>query len=118
MRLASEQQLTHACLSSNADASTRGGANSPSVEALMTLLWAIQCFEREQERDQLTPRLDAATEVRQAIGELDILFGQYKDTGDRERVSYVPHGRDGDSAMELEMKTGQKSLDGWRSGPV
>jgi len=105
MRLASEQQLTHACLS-NVDASRNDGADSPDVEALMTLLWAIQCFEKE--RGQLTPKLDAATEIRQAIGELDELFRQKKEfTG----VSYVSHGYAKGDGEPM----GQKSLEGWRS---
>jgi len=103
MRLASEQQLTHDCLS-RVDANRLDGANSPSVEALMTLLWAIQCFEKE--RGHITPELDAATEVRQAIGELDELFRHRDLTG----VSFVPHGRDGDSTGVRA-----KSLDGWRT---
>jgi len=103
MRLASEQQLTQACLSS-VDASRLDGASSPNVEALMTLLWAIQCFEKE--RGHITPKLDAATEVRQAIGELDELFRHRDLMG----VSFVPHGRDGDSTGVKA-----KSLEGWRT---
>jgi len=103
MRLASEQQLTQACLSS-VDASRLDVASSPNVEALMTLLWAIQCFEKE--RGHITPKLDAATEVRQAIGELDELFRHRDLMG----VSFVPHGRDGDSTGVKA-----KSLEGWRT---
>jgi transcriptional activator HAC1 len=103
MRLASEQQLTQACLSS-VDASRLDDVSSPNVEALMTLLWAIQCFEKE--RGHITPKLDVATEVRQAIGELDELFRHRDMTG----VSYVPHGRDGDSTGVKA-----KSLEGWRT---
>jgi transcriptional activator HAC1 len=103
MRLASEQQLTHDCLS-RVDVSRLDGVNSPNVEALMTLLWAIQCFEKE--RGHIAPKLDAATEVRQAIGELDELFRH----GDLMGGSFVPHGRDGDPTG---LKA--KSLEGWRT---
>jgi hypothetical protein len=103
MRLASEQQLTHDCLS-RVDASRLDRANSPNVEALMTLLWAIQCFEKE--RGRIAPKLDAATEVRQAIGELDELF-RHKDVMG---LSFVPHGRGGDSTGVKA-----KSLEGWRT---
>jgi len=103
MRLASEQQLTQACLS-NVDANRLDDVSSPNVEALMTLLWAIQCFEKE--RGHITPKLDVATEVRQAIGELDELFRHRDSMG----VSFVPHGRDGDSTGVKA-----KSLEGWRT---
>jgi transcriptional activator HAC1 len=98
MRLASEQPAAQDCLS-NVGAS-HGGANSPSVEVLMTLLWAITVIKREQ--GQETPKLDAAAEVRQSM-ELEELFRPREMRG----VSYVPHGRE-DGGL------GQKSLDGWR----
>lgn len=100
MRLASEQPAQD-CLS-NADAGHYGGANSPSVEALMTLLWAITVIERE--RGQETPKLDAAAEVRQSM-ELEELFRPRE----MRSVSYVPHGREAEGGG-----MGQKSLDGWR----
>jgi len=104
MRLASEQQLQD-CLS-NADAGHYGGSNSPSVEVLMTLLWAITVIEKE--RGQEAPKLDAAAEVRQSEVELQELFRPREIRGGR-GVSFVPpHGR------EAEM--GQKSLEGWRLG--
>lgn len=105
MRLASEQQLTQACLS-NVDASRLDDVSSPNVEALMTLLWAIQCFEKE--RGHITPKLDVATEVRQAIGELDEFF-RHRDLG--MGVSFVPHGRDGGDSTGVKAK----SLEGWRT---
>jgi transcriptional activator HAC1 len=103
MRLASEQQLQD-CLS-NADASHYGGSNSPSVEVLMTLLWAITVIEKE--RGQETPKLDAAADVRQSEMELEELFRPREIRGDKRGVSFVPHGRE---------VTGQKSLEGWRLG--
>jgi transcriptional activator HAC1 len=103
MRLASEQQLQD-CLS-NVDAGHNDRANSPSVEVLMTLLWAITVIERE--RGQETPKLDAAAEVRQSNMELEELFRPREIRGDR-GVSFVPHGRDGGAL-------GKKSLDGWRT---
>jgi len=101
MRLASEQQLQD-CLS-NADAGHYGGSNSPSVEVLMTLLWAITVIERERVERQETPKLDAAADVRQSM-ELQELFRPRELRG----VSFVPHGR--------EAGVGQKSLEGWRLG--
>lgn len=100
MRLASEQQLTHDCLS-RVDANRLDGASSPNVEALMTLLWAIQVFEKE--RGLISPKLDAATEIRQACRELDEIFRH----GDVKELSLVSYGRDGGSS--------EKSLDGWRT---
>ena len=101
MRSASEQQLRD-CLSS-VDASRFEKGNSPSVEALMTLLWAIHVIEKERELE--TPKLDAATVVRQSQGELDELFR----LRDLKGVSFVPHGR------EMDSDHSQKSLDGWRT---
>jgi transcriptional activator HAC1 len=102
MRLASEQQLQD-CLS-NADASHDRG-DSPSVEVLMTLLWAITVIEKE--RGQETPKLDAAAEVRQSDMELEELFRLREIRGDR-GISFVTHGREA-GAM------GRKSLEGWRT---
>ena len=102
MRSASEQQLTRDCLT-GVDASGRfDGRSSPSVESLMTLLWAINVIEKE--RLQMTPKLDAATEVSQACRELDDLFR----SREMKRVSFVSDGSD-------SMGLGQKSLDGWRT---
>jgi len=103
MRSASEQQLTHACLS-HVDASPRRDEHSPSVESLMTLLWAIHVMEGERAHEK-TPRLDAATEVRQACSELDELFRlrNIKTKG----VPYLSREHDGGM--------GKKSLEGWRT---
>jgi transcriptional activator HAC1 len=105
MRLASEQQLQD-CLS-NVDASHDRG-NSPRVEVLMTLLWAITVIEKE--RGQETPKLDTAAEVRQSDMELEELFRLREIRGDR-RVSFVPHGREAEAEAGA---LGKKSLEGWR----
>jgi transcriptional activator HAC1 len=70
MRSASEQQLSNDCLT-RADVN-RDGKNSPSMEVLMTLIWAITVIERE--REQQAPELDAASGVGQSYGGLDDLF--------------------------------------------
>jgi transcriptional activator HAC1 len=102
MRSASEQQLTHDCLS-GVDASVRHvGASSPSVESLMTLLWAIHVIEKEREQKEKAPKLDAATEVRQACGELDELFRPRNIT------------QNGVSYLSGERATRKKSLEDWR----
>ena len=103
MRSASEQQLTRDYLT-GVDVSGRfDGRNSPSVESLMTLLWAVNVIEKE--RLQKTPKLDAATEVRQACRELDDLFRPRELRG-------VSFASDGSDTMGFG---GQKSLDGWRT---
>jgi transcriptional activator HAC1 len=70
MRLQSEQQLTRDCLTGVGACDRYDEGNSPTLEALMTLLWAVQVFEKNRER---TPELDAATQIGQEI-ELDGLF--------------------------------------------
>jgi len=102
MRSASEQQLTRDCLSGVDVCDGHDVGISPSVESLMTLLWAVKVIDKE--RQHKTPNVDAAMEVGQECGELDILFGQ---RGMKERrVSFSP----GESG-----KMGQKSLEGWRT---
>ncbi|KAL2075980.1 hypothetical protein VTL71DRAFT_923 [Oculimacula yallundae] len=102
MRLASEQQLRD-CLST-VDASRLETRDSASVEALMTLLWAIRVIEREIKLQ--TPKLDAAAVDRQS-GELDNLFRLREQT----RVSFITqHG--GEMGMGGHK---QKSLDHWRT---
>ncbi|TVY21548.1 Transcriptional activator hac1 [Lachnellula arida] len=106
MRSASEQQLTHDCLP-GVDASVRHvGASLPSVESLMTLLWAIHVIEKEREQKEMAPKLDAATEVRQACGKLDEMFRPGNIT--QKRVSYLSRER-GNRAV------GGKSLEDWRT---
>ncbi|RDL41639.1 Uncharacterized protein BP5553_01618 [Venustampulla echinocandica] len=107
MRSASEQQLSHDCLPSVVASVRRERSNSPSVEALMTLLWATYVIEREQEQEALktTTQPDAAAEVRQACRELDELFR----TRDIKPVSY------GLGGGALGGALGKKSLDDWRT---
>ncbi|TVY59469.1 Transcriptional activator hac1 [Lachnellula cervina] len=106
MRSASEQQLTDACLS-GVDASVRHvGESSPSVESLMTLLWAIHVIEEEREQKEKAPKLDAATEVRQACGKLDEMFRPRNVT--QKKVSYLSRER-GNRAL------GEKSSEDWRT---
>ncbi len=70
MRSASEQQLSTDCLT-RADVN-RDGRDSPSMEVLMTLLWAITVIEKE--RGQQAPELDAASGVGRSRVELEDLF--------------------------------------------
>ncbi len=100
MRLASEQQLARDCLNGVGSSDRHDVGNSPSIESLMTLLWATNVFERERQR---TPKMDVSTEVRQACSELDNLFVTREVAGVR-RVSLVEAG----------LESRQKSLDGWR----
>jgi len=109
MRSASEQQLSQACLSST-DAS-RHVQEGPSIEVLLTLLWAIQCFEKERKQKLMTTEMDASSEVRQACEELSVLFTPRELRMGKGRVPYV-HGRD---VAFLGERQSQKSLDGWRT---
>ena len=100
--LQSEQHPTRDCLTGVGACDRRVVAdNSPSLEALMTLLWAIHVFEMKRERN---PELDtSAIDGRQ---ELEGLFGQ-RDIGMGQRdVSFV---------SEVGGTLGQKSLEGWRT---
>ena len=78
MRLASEQQLlARDCLSGGVDACDRSRGQEPSMECLMTLLWATDVIDRELKRQDQAMRVeevDPATEIRQACRELDELF--------------------------------------------
>jgi transcriptional activator HAC1 len=101
LRSKSEQQLTRDCLTGVGACDRRDVAdNSPSLEALMTLLWAIHVFEKKRERN---PELDARPMVGRQ--ELEGLF-RPRDIGMGQRgVSFV-------SAAGGTL--GQKSLEGWR----
>lgn len=101
MRLASEQQLVPACQSSVDASRSAGGQNSPSIEALTTLLWATHVIAKEDAEGHVQ-QVDVTTEIRQACDELDGLFRQGKARGTR-----APAGRGSDAKA-------QKSLDGWR----
>jgi transcriptional activator HAC1 len=113
MRSASEQQLPD-CLSP-ADACSPGGTNSPSVATLMTLLWAIHVIEREREQKLMTPELDAATEVREAVRELEDMFRQREVNG-KGVVSFMA-SQSITPSREIAgwTRESQKSLDGWRT---
>jgi len=110
MRSASEQQLSQACLSP----AERSGCDKegPGIEVLTTLLWAIQCFEKERKTAQklMTTEMDASSEVRQACEELSVLFTP-RVLSKGKRVSYVRevHGKGDGVGLR------QKSLDGWRT---
>ncbi len=98
MRSASEQQLLACdCLSGGVDSCDRGRESEPSMECLMTLLWATNVIDREQKRQDEALRsepLDAATGIRQACRELEELFKTRRVRWPRSgRVSYV--GRSG-----------------------
>jgi len=87
----------------------------------MTLLWATHVIEKEIEQQAMAPKLDAATEVRQACMELDDLFKR-RDLSGKRVVSFVSQSHGGkiaDSGISLgaDQKTmeSQKSLDGWRT---
>lgn len=105
MRSASEQLQLQACLSP-ADAS-RHGSNEPSIEALMTLCWAIHVIEKERSE---TPKLDAADGVEQALDASDLFRQGRKFSFVKHGISSVGGGWNGGSGK------GQKSLEGWRTG--
>jgi len=97
MRLASEQQLTRDCLSSVGSSDRLNGGNSPSIESLMTLLWATHCFEREWRE---ASKLDVATdETRQDCGQLDGMDGLFS------HITKVD---------VLDSEVSKKSLEAWR----
>ena len=102
MRRASEQQLTRDYLNDVDLCDRLDVENSPTVESLMTLLWAISVIDKEGQHEE--PELDAATELREACRELDKLF-RARDMN-RKRVSLVS-GRGG--------TIGQKWLEEWRA---
>jgi len=103
MRLASEQQLQD-CFSS-ADLSCRELGNSPSLEALMTLLWAIHCIEKERDQDTLLLRLNVAVEGERDMG---LAFRPTNKIRERE-ISYAKHG-----GSTMGSGRSKKSLGDWR----
>jgi len=105
MRRASEQLQLQACLSP-ADAS-RHGSKEPSIEALMTLCWAIHVIEKERSK---TPKLDAAEGVEQALDASDLFRQGRKFSFVRHGTSSVGSGWNGGSGNS------QESLEGWRTG--
>jgi hypothetical protein len=79
LRSASEQQLSaRDCLESgDEDSLNRRRGLEPSMECLMTFLWATDVIDREMKRqDQafMMEEVDPAIEIRQACRELDDLF--------------------------------------------
>jgi transcriptional activator HAC1 len=102
MRLASEQRLQD-CFSS-ADLSCRELGNSPSLEALMTLLWAIHCIEKERDQDTLL-QLNVAVEGEREMG---LAFRPTNKMRERE-VPYVKHG-----GSTMGSGRSKKSLGDWR----
>ena len=110
MRLASEHQRSNDCL--------RGGVslrsdrlevneNSPSIESLATLLWAIQCFINHQEQKE--PELDVTNiDVRQLSWELGNMFRQREIRMARAR-------RDGFSFSSGAKAEQKRSLEPWRA---
>ena len=100
MRLASEQPLVNACSPSVDASQSAGDKNSPSIEALMTLLWATYSISQEDKTKEQS-KLDVATEVRQACDEVDELFRQRK----------MPRRASMDRGADV---LGQKSLEGLR----
>jgi transcriptional activator HAC1 len=102
MRSVSEQQLTRDCLTGVGACDRRDVDNSPSLEALMTLLWAIHVFEKKRER---MPEPDVTMDSRQVCGELEGLF-RPREIGGLRGFSYV---------SSVGGTPGQKSLEGWRT---
>ena len=100
MRSQSEQQPTRNCLSGAGASDSRDVVNSPSLETLITLLWAIRVFERKRGH---TFELNVAMDGRQA-SELDGLFRPIEFDG-LEGLPPVSEGGE----------LGQKSLSGWRT---
>jgi len=104
MRLASEQQLlARDCLSGGVDACDRSREQEPSMECLMTLLWATDVIDRElklQDQALEVGEVDPATEIRQACRELDELFktrSMRRTDHARQEVSFVEHDKGGRS---------------------
>lgn len=98
MRLASEQQLTRDCLTGVGECDRLDGNNSPSLESLMTLLWAIKVFEKNRES---ASKPDTAKEVGECRGKLHMLLKPREVKGCFFSMSGVDN-------------LAKKSLDGWR----
>jgi transcriptional activator HAC1 len=101
MRLASEQQLlARDCLvGGDVDAHDPSRGQEPSMECLMTLLWATDVIDRELKRQEQAlmrvEEVDPATEIRQACRELDELFKNIninmRRTDHEREISFVEH---------------------------
>jgi len=71
---------------------------SPTVETLMTLLWAVKVIDQENRQRPKALEVNAAAEVRQACGELDDMLrrrGKLGSTGDMEFSLSRSGGDDG-----------------------
>jgi transcriptional activator HAC1 len=106
MRRASEQQLPDCLFSASANRQKLG--NSPSVEALMTLCWAIHVIEKEL-RLENTPKLGADMEEGQAV---ELTFRPTIEIREREEFPFVKHGRRG--SMGSGSGRSKKTLGDWR----
>lgn len=105
MRLASEQQLVRNCVNGVGSSDRQDiGGKSPSIESLMTLLWATKVFEMKRQKGL---ELDVATEVTWLCDELEgSLFSKSAKKHSR-RISI--------SAGGIGHGNGRtKSLEGWR----
>jgi transcriptional activator HAC1 len=75
MRSASEQQLlARDCFSGSETSRNPSQVEGPSIECLMTLLWATKVIDRELQQDQSSEEIGTASAVKQASWELDRLF--------------------------------------------
>jgi transcriptional activator HAC1 len=106
MRSASEQQLSaRDCLKGgDAGSRDRSRGSEPSMECLMTLLWATDVIDREMKRQDQTLMIegvDPAMEIRQACRELDELFKTRSMRRIKSgRFSYASRGRFSGSAAQ------------------
>lgn len=108
---ASEQLQLHNCLFEASD--RLEGTNSPSIEALMTLLWAIHVIGKEIEQRDMAPKLDAASDVIEPCMELDEMFRRREVSG--KGVMTFVSIKDGGVLGQEKAPEGQNSLDGWRT---
>ena len=103
MRLASEQQLTPGSIAGASLCDRRRDSDSPSLESLMTLLWATRVFEKNHRHR--VPELDTATtEAARSGGELGDLL-RAREVAGKEGVIF--------RSAEAGRQFGQKSLDDW-----
>ena len=95
MRLATEQQLTHDCLTGVGSIDDRlEGGDSPSIESLMTLAWCITMFQKRSDNEQVGQEREELYDEE--------LFGY--------REMIAPRG-----FPCVSHTSGKKNLDEWRS---
>jgi hypothetical protein len=118
MRSASEQQLlARDCLCGDSEACDWSrGPGEPSMECLITLLWATYVIDRERQQLEYALQaedVDTTTAIRQASEELDeLLRARNMRVPKRERVSFVSEGQEGTG---VGPRGAQKSFeDYWR----